>query len=46
MPEMLSPRGSGDCYKVPIILKKEFKNKIELLTLPLNPGVTIIRKLI
>ena len=33
-----------DCYKTPLAIKEEFKN-IEILTLPLNPGVTIIRKL-
>lgn len=42
--EMTSPGGSYDCYKTPIHIKKEYPG-IEILTLPLNPGLTIIRKL-
>lgn len=33
----------NDCYKTPIRIKEKYPN-IELVTLPLNPGVTIIRK--
>lgn len=32
-----------DCYKTPIKIKEKYPN-IELVTLPLNPGLTIIRK--
>ena len=32
-----------DCYKSPIIIKENYPN-IEIVTLPLNPGLTIIRK--
>jgi hypothetical protein len=39
----LSPAGCHDCYKTPIEIKKRYPN-IEILTLPLNPGVSIIRK--
>ena len=50
--EFLSKNGSYDCYKVPLYIKEKYiKNnttnvqKLEILTLPLNPGVTIVRKL-
>lgn len=33
----------NDCYKTPIKIKEKYPN-IELVTLPLNPGFTIIRK--
>jgi len=33
----------NDCYKTPIEIKKKYPG-IELLTLPLNPGLTIVRK--
>jgi len=44
-PEYLDINGCYDCYKVPLLIKKEFSEKVEILTLPLNPGVTIVRKL-
>ena len=43
--DFLDPNACNDCYKVPSIIKEKYKNYIELLTLPLNPGLTIIRKL-
>jgi hypothetical protein len=33
-----------DCYKTPMYIKEKYKDEIEILTLPLNPGVTIVRK--
>lgn len=39
----LSKMACGDCYKTPIEIKKKYP-LIEILTLPLNPGVTVIRK--
>jgi hypothetical protein len=33
-----------DCYKTPLKIKQMYKDKIEILTIPLNPGLTIIRK--
>ena len=42
--DMLSPIFCNDCYKTPIEIKNKYKN-LEIITLPLNPGVTIIRKL-
>ena len=41
----LDPGGCNDCYKVPSIIKEKYQGRLELLTLPLNPGLTIIRKL-
>ena len=52
MPELLDPMGCSDCYKTPLYIKNKYiKNKnnkavLSILTLPLNPGVSIIRKLI
>jgi len=42
--EMIQPRFCNDCYLVPLTLKKVYKD-IEIVTLPLNPGLTIVRKL-
>ena len=42
--ENLLPGACSDCYKTPIYIKKHYKN-IEILTIPINPGLTIIRKL-
>lgn len=39
----LDPGACNDCYKTPIEIKRNYPN-LEILTLPLNPGVTIIRK--
>lgn len=39
----LDPGACNDCYKTPIKIKEKYPN-IELVTLPLNPGFTIIRK--
>jgi hypothetical protein len=41
----LDPGGCNDCYKVPGTIKEKYNGKLELLTLPLNPGLTIIRKI-
>jgi hypothetical protein len=39
----LSPELCNDCYKTPIEIKKRYP-EAELVTLPLNPGLTIVRK--
>lgn len=39
----LDPNACNDCYKTPIAIKQMYPD-IELLTLPLNPGLTIVRK--
>lgn len=43
--DMTSPIYSGDCYKTPIEIKKNFSDEWELVTLPFNPGVTICKKI-
>lgn len=42
----LLPYASNDCYKVPLLIKDEYSkdDRIEILTLPISPGLTIIRK--
>jgi len=39
--DYLHPGACNDCYKVPMYIKSKGYN---ILTLPLNPGVTIVRK--
>lgn len=34
-----------DCYKTPLKIKEVYKDKIQILTIPLNPGLTIIKKI-
>jgi hypothetical protein len=41
--ELLNPYFCNDCFLSPIIIKQKYPD-IEILTLPLNPGLTIIRK--
>lgn len=42
----LDPKLCNDCYKSPLKIKESWeKDTYELLTLPFNPGLTIIRKL-
>jgi len=40
---LLTPAGCNDCYKTPIEIKKSFP-EAEIVTLPLNPGLSIVRK--
>jgi len=40
--EFLAPHLCNDCYKTPIKIKKEYPH-LELLTLPVQPGLTILR---
>ena len=42
--DYLHPGACHDCYKTPIYIKERYGDKVEILTLPLNPGVTIVRK--
>jgi hypothetical protein len=34
-----------DCYKTPLLIKEKFFKSINILTLPLNPGITIVQKI-
>jgi hypothetical protein len=34
----------NDCYKVPYMVKNKYSNMCEIVTLPFNPGLTIIKK--
>ena len=43
MIENLLPSACNDCYLSPIVIKQRYP-LIEILTLPINPGLTIIRK--
>jgi hypothetical protein len=39
----LRPDYCNDCYKTPLLIRERYPS-IEMVTLPLNPGITIIRK--
>ena len=41
--ENLLPNACNDCYKTPIYIKDKYPT-IEIITIPINPGLTIIRK--
>jgi len=41
---MTAPDMCNDCYKVPLMIKEKYGNMCELLTLPFNPGLTIVKK--
>lgn len=43
MKMLLEPRYCNDCYKTPIAIKRLYPN-VEILTFPLNPGVTVVHK--
>lgn len=42
--DYLDVGGCYDCYKTPMYIKEKYGDRIEVLTLPLNPGVTIVRR--
>jgi len=44
--EMITPYYCNDCYKSPLLIKDKYlPTQYEILTFPLNPGVTVIRKI-
>ena len=45
MEQMLHPNACNDCYKTPLKIREKYGDLVEILTLPLNPGLTIVRKL-
>lgn len=42
-PTLLQPHYCNDCYQTPLLIRKKYPS-IQMLTLPLNPGLTIIHK--
>jgi hypothetical protein len=42
---MLSPDLCNDAYKTPLWIKKNMQDQFEIVTLPFNPGLTIIKKI-
>lgn len=43
MEQNLLPTACHDCYKTPLIIRNKYPY-IEMLTIPINPGFTIVRK--
>lgn len=41
---MTHPGLCNDCYKVPYMIKNKYSQLCEMVTLPFNPGLTIIKK--
>ena len=42
---MLDPLACNDCYRTALFIKQNFIDEFEILTLPFNPGVTIVKKM-
>jgi len=42
---MLKECYCNDCYKTPLYIKNNFADDFELVTLPFNPGLTIVKKI-
>lgn len=43
---LLAPNFCNDCYKTPIEIKIKYtSDQLEIFTFPLNPGLTVVRKL-
>ena len=40
----LNENACHDCYKTPLLIKSNYSKYINILTLPLNPGITIVQK--
>ena len=40
----LNENACHDCYNTPLLIKRDFGQYINILTLPLNPGITIVQK--
>ena len=45
LPYMFAPDKSNNCYKTPGYIKKKLIDNFEVLTLPFNPGVTVVKKI-
>lgn len=41
---MTRPDYCNDSYKVPYMIREKYQNKCEVVTLPFNPGLTIVKK--
>lgn len=44
-PEMLEPHLCHDAYKTPLWIKQNMIDEFEIVTLPFNPGLTILKKM-
>lgn len=44
-PEYFDPGACNDVYKTALYIKQNFIDEFEILTLPFNPGVTIVKKM-
>lgn len=44
-PSMFHPLACNDCYKTALYIKQNLIDDFEVLTLPINPGLTIVKKM-
>jgi predicted O-methyltransferase YrrM len=44
-PTYFSPDACNDCYRTALYIKQNFIDDFEILTLPINPGVTMVKKM-
>lgn len=44
-PSMFHPLACNDCYKTALYIKQNLIDDFEVLTLPINPGITIVKKM-
>lgn len=42
---MLHPLACNDCYRTALYIKQNFIDEFEVLSLPINPGITIVKKM-
>jgi predicted O-methyltransferase YrrM len=45
LPYLFAKDKSDDCYKTALYIKQKLADHCEILTLPFNPGVTIVKKI-
>ena len=43
--EYINPGSSGDVYRTVLYIKQNYIDEFEVMTLPFNPGVTIVKKM-
>lgn len=43
--QMLQPEFSNNCWEAALWIKENFRNDWEILTLPFNPGLTLMKKM-
>jgi predicted O-methyltransferase YrrM len=45
LPYLFDKQKSDNCYKTALYIKQNMRDKCEIITLPFNPGVTVVKKI-